>query len=152
MSDLNTRQEALMEKYLLEKKETMRLKALLSASNSQIKDLKAENEELHDSLSMMDYQSLDGSNASADNAVEVVQNAFLLLEARESKATCSGGNTNELEMRKEYFMVTASAIKLNGYGLDNDLCNVSNEALYDEACFEGVTFDKYYTWIIKRLS
>ncbi|KDO32135.1 hypothetical protein SPRG_03352 [Saprolegnia parasitica CBS 223.65] len=55
------------------------------------------------------------------------------------------------DILKEFFVLTAAAIKMNGAGLENDRCNISNEVLYEKAIQAGVTFERYYAWIQHEL-
>ncbi|EQC28365.1 hypothetical protein SDRG_13912 [Saprolegnia diclina VS20] len=55
------------------------------------------------------------------------------------------------DILKEFFVLTAAAIKMNGAGLENDRCNISNEVLYEKAIEAGVTFERYYAWIQHEL-
>ncbi|GLD93985.1 hypothetical protein PINS_up002591 [Pythium insidiosum] len=55
------------------------------------------------------------------------------------------------DMLKEFFMLTAAAVKISGVGLRNDACNIHNEDLYDEAMALGITFDQFHRWLETRL-
>ncbi|KAH9084355.1 hypothetical protein LEN26_020884 [Aphanomyces euteiches] len=57
----------------------------------------------------------------------------------------------EENMLKEFFVLTAAALKITGAGIDNDRCNISNEDLYDLAMREDITFDKFHEWIYAQL-
>ncbi|RHY28889.1 hypothetical protein DYB25_013310 [Aphanomyces astaci] len=78
----------------------------------------------------------------------------------------------EENLLKEFFVLTAAAIKIAGAGIQNDRCNIANEVmftaiarkiyqttpddlglqvLFDEAMAEDMTFDKFHDWIFARL-
>ncbi|OQR82000.1 hypothetical protein THRCLA_11226 [Thraustotheca clavata] len=52
---------------------------------------------------------------------------------------------------KEFFLLTAAALKIKGVGLNNDRCNISNEILYSKAMKAGVTFERFHDWILIEL-
>ncbi|RHY82736.1 hypothetical protein DYB37_004177 [Aphanomyces astaci] len=78
----------------------------------------------------------------------------------------------EENLLKEFFVLTAAAIKIAGAGIQNDRCNIANEVmliafarniyqikpddlglqvLFDQAMAEDMTFDKFHDWIFARL-
>ncbi|KAF0688928.1 Aste57867_19532 [Aphanomyces stellatus] len=57
----------------------------------------------------------------------------------------------EEDVLKEFFVLTATAIKLNGGGLKNNRCNIANDVLFDQAMDEGISFEKFSSWISTRL-
>ncbi|ETW01548.1 hypothetical protein H310_06203 [Aphanomyces invadans] len=57
----------------------------------------------------------------------------------------------EENVLKEFFVLTAAAIKIAGAGIHNDRCNIANEALFDQAMLEDITFERFHDWIHARL-
>ena len=57
-----------------------------------------------------------------------------------------------VDILQEFFVLTATAIKVNGGGLHNGMCSISNEALYEEASDAGISFDQYHSWLDCRLN
>jgi hypothetical protein len=53
---------------------------------------------------------------------------------------------------KEYFYLTALAVKLNHNLREENICMVSSDRLYEKAAREGVPFHEFYTFIERELT
>ncbi|OQR85393.1 hypothetical protein ACHHYP_11866 [Achlya hypogyna] len=90
-------------------------------------------------------------------AAQTQKVASLTLEVQHLKARLAAIPATEPDeeviddILKEFFSLTAAAVKMNGAGLKNDRCNISNEALYAKAIKAGVTFDRFHDWIRHEL-
>ncbi|RLO12204.1 hypothetical protein DYB28_002230 [Aphanomyces astaci] len=99
-------------------------------------------------------------------------NCPVLMEREAFLAQQVATMTLEMQHVREFFVLTAAAIKIAGAGIQNDRCNIANEVmftaiarkiyqttpddlglqvLFDEAMAEDMTFDKFHDWIFARL-